>query len=190
MIRSRAPGTTGPPDYARPDGFGRADGGRRVILLVPLLMLVLAGAACALLGHGAGRIADWFVRRAQLPTALLGFAALAGAVTAAVYAWGLLHVGGAILEAEDGGADSSPIVPCRADERAAQVVDYTVSFVPLDFVCETGDGNSYRAGEVPGYVAPAALGSALAAAGLAMASGYVSEVRLRAAARAGGSVRP
>lgn len=153
-------------------------------------MLVFAGAACALLGYGGGRVADWFVRRAQLPAALLGFAALAGAVAAALYAWGLLHVGGAILEAEDGGADSSPIVPCRADARAARVVDYSASFLPLDFVCETDDGDSYRAGEVPGYVSPAAVGFALAAAGLAVASGYVSEMRLRAAARAGGGVRP
>ncbi|MFF7054774.1 hypothetical protein ACFY94_41135 [Streptomyces griseorubiginosus] len=160
-----------------------------MVLLVPLLMLVLAGAACALLGYGGGRIADWFVRRAELPAALLGFAALAGAATAALYAWGLLHVGGAVLEAEDGGADSSPILPCRDDERAAHVVDYSVSFLPPDFVCETDDGG-YRAGEVPGYVTPAALGLALAAAGLAVASGYVSEVRLRAAARAGGGVRP
>ena len=72
-----------------------------MILLVPLLVLVLAGVPCTLLGYGGGRVADWFVRRAQLPAALLGFAALAGAVTAALYAWGLLHVGGAILEAED-----------------------------------------------------------------------------------------
>ena len=66
----------------------------------------------------------------------------------------------------------------------------SVSVLPLDFVCETDDGDSYRAGEVPGYVTPAALGLALAAAGLAVASGYVSEARLRAAARSGGGVRP
>ncbi len=161
-----------------------------MFFLVPLFVLVLGGVACGLLGFGGGRVADWFVRRAELPAALLGFAALAGAATAALYAWGLLYVGGAVLEAEDGGADSSPILPCRADERAAHVVDYSVSFLPLDFVCETGDGDSYRAGEVPGYVTPAAIGFALAAAGLAVASGYVSEARLRAAARAGGGVRP
>lgn len=80
----------------------------------------------------------------------------------AAYVWGLLHVGGAVLEVEDDGVGSSPILAGRDDEPAAHAVDVT----------------------------PAALGLALAAAGLAVASGYVSEVRLRAAACAGGGVRP
>ena len=158
-----------------------------MFFLVPLLILVLVGTACALVGYGGGRTADWCVGRVELPVALRGFAALAGAVAAAVYAWGLLYVGGAVLEAEDGGASSSPILPCRVDERAVHVNDYSVSFLPLDFVCETNDGGSYRTEEVPGYVTPAAVGLALAAAGLAVSSGYVSELRLRAAAREGGT---
>ncbi|MFE2216416.1 hypothetical protein ACFW93_31310 [Streptomyces canus] len=156
-----------------------------MFFLIPLLILILAVTAFALLGYGGGRIADWLAHRAELPTALRGFAALAGAVAAAVYAWGLLYVAGAVLEAEDGGADSSPIRPCRADARAVHVIDYSVGFLPLSFVCETSDGGSYPADEVPAYVTPAAVGLAVAAAGCAIASGYVAELRLRAGAREG-----
>lgn len=44
----------------------------------------------------------------------------------------------------------------------AHVVDYTVSYVPLGFVCETTGGGGYDSGSVPGYVNPAALGFGLA----------------------------
>lgn len=161
-----------------------------MFILVPLLILGLAGGACALLGYGGGRVADWGVRRVGAATGLRGVAGLAGAVAAGVYAWGLVYVGGAVLEAEDGGAGSSPIRPCRGDDRAVHVDDYSVSFVPLDFVCETNDGGGYGTGEVPGYVTPTAVGFALAAAGCAVAAGYAAELRLRAAAREGGGVRP
>ncbi|MFK4104537.1 hypothetical protein ACI2L1_31570 [Streptomyces sp. NPDC019531] len=156
-----------------------------MFLLVPLLILVLVVTACGFLGYGGGRTADWLARRAQLPTALRGFAALAGAMAALVYTWGLLYVVGAILEAEDGGTSSSPIMPCRTDARAVHVVDYSVSFLPLSFVCETNDGGSYPADEVPGYVTPVAVGLALAAAGCAVSSAYVTELRARAAVRKG-----
>ena len=102
----------------------------------------------------------------------LAFAA--GLAAFALYLWGLLYVLGAILQAEDGGADSSPVLPCRttngqiggpADPRAAQVVDYSVDFVPLGFVCETTGGGSYVTNTVPGYVNPAVYGLVLAALG-------------------------
>ncbi|WP_244187920.1 hypothetical protein [Streptomyces regalis] len=107
----------------------------------------------------------------------------------ALYAWGLLAVSGAVLEAEDGGTDSSPPRPCRtADwwerhQQGSEIVDYKVTYVPLGFVCETSDGGSYDSGDVPGYVNPAVLGLALTAAGGAIGAGYASELRARAEIR-------
>ncbi|WP_329258721.1 hypothetical protein OG223_37920 [Streptomyces sp. NBC_01478] len=97
-----------------------------------------------------------------------------GLAAFALYLWGLLCVLGAIVQAEDGGADSSPILPCRTtngqeggpeDPRAAQVVDYSVDFAPLRFVCETTGGGGYVTDTVPGYVNPAVFGLVLAALG-------------------------
>jgi len=101
-------------------------------------------------------------------------ATVAGLAAFALYLWGLLHVLGALVQAEDGGADSSPILPCRTtngqedgpeDPRAAQVVDYSVNFVPLRFVCETTGGGSYVTDTVPGYVNPALFGLVSASLG-------------------------
>lgn len=97
-------------------------------------------------------------------------AIVAGLAAFALYLWGLLHVLGALLEAEDGGTDSSPLRPCRTtgwqyDKKAQSVTDYSVDFVPLRFVCETSDGGSYVADTVPGYVNPAVFGLVLAALG-------------------------
>ena len=60
-------------------------------------------------------------------------ALLAGAGAVSFYAWGMLHVLGAVLEAEGGGAGGSPLGPCReAGERnASQVIGYEVSYVWL-----------------------------------------------------------
>ncbi|MFJ4198159.1 hypothetical protein ACIP2Y_00765 [Streptomyces sviceus] len=118
---------------------------------------------------------------------LRGTAALAGAGAAAVYAWGLLHLVGAVLEAEDGGMGSSPLPPCRGNEQAAHVIDYSVNYVPLSFDCETTGGGSYTAEVIPAYVNPVAVGLALAAVGCVVSSAYVSELRLRAEAREGGA---
>ncbi|MER6208189.1 hypothetical protein [Streptomyces sp. NPDC001642] len=98
----------------------------------------------------------------------------AGLAAFALYLWGLLHVLGALIQAEDGGANSSPILPCRTtngeeggpvDPRALDVVDYSVDFVPLRFVCEQTGGGSYATGTVPGYVNPAVGALTLAALG-------------------------
>ncbi|WP_404956536.1 hypothetical protein [Streptomyces sp. 147326] len=70
-----------------------------------------------------------------------------------------------MVEAEDGGASSSPLLPCRTpgqEERASKVVGYTVDYVPLRFVRETTGGGRYAAESVPGYVNPAVAGFALA----------------------------
>jgi hypothetical protein len=117
---------------------------------------------------------------------LRGFATLAGLVALAMYTWGLLHLAGAILDAEDGGTGSAPIPPCRGNEQVVHVIDYSVSYFPLSFDCEMKGGGSYAAEAIPGYVNPVAVGSALAAVGCAVASAYAAELRLRAAAREGG----
>jgi hypothetical protein len=150
-----------------------------------LFFVIAAITAVALTGHGFGRLADRGVRRSGLPVILRGVAALTGAAAFAVYAFGLLGVIGAIMTAQDGGTDSAPPQSCRTagwwerHEQGIEIVDWSVSYVPLGFVCETSDGGSYDNGDVPGYVNPAALGLALVAAGCAVGSGYATELRAR-----------
>ncbi|MEU3250011.1 hypothetical protein [Streptomyces sp. NPDC006997] len=125
--------------------------------------------------------------------ALKRVAVCAGVGAVLVYLWGLLYVGGAVLDAEDGGADSAPIRPCREgdgpigpSDRSFHVVDYSVSFLPLGFECETTDGGSYDGDEVPSYVNPAVAVLGLAGVGSAVAAGYRTELRARGEARARG----
>ncbi|MFJ7078117.1 hypothetical protein [Streptomyces sp. NPDC098781] len=164
-------------------------------MLLPLLLLVVVAviAAVGLAGYGGRTLADRHDRRTGVPGALRGLAALAGAGAFALYAWGLLAVCGAVMAAEDGGTDSSPARSCRTagwwerHQRGIEIVDHSVTYVPLGFVCETSDGGSYDTGDVPGYVNPAVLVLALSAAGCAIGAGYVSELRARAEFRAGGA---
>jgi hypothetical protein len=116
---------------------------------------------------------------------LRGTAVLAGSGAVAAYVWGLLHLAGAVLEAEDGGTNSAPIPPCRGNDQAVHVIDYAVGYLPLSFDCEMKDGGSYTAEVIPAYVNPAAVGLALAAVGCAVSAGWVSELRLRAEVRKG-----
>jgi len=140
--------------------------------LCATLVLVVHGVVTLLrigLGRTGGRVA-W--------VSLL--AVFLAAAASGMYTWGLLHVGGAVMEAEDGGTDSSPLRPCRTPgqpHRAEKVVDYSVGFVPLRFVCERDDGGSYVADSVPGYVNPALLGLTLATA--ACAGGAALDARRR-----------
>jgi hypothetical protein len=157
-----------------------------VFLLILLFVVVAVIVAVGLCGYGGRTLSDHGLRRASAPVVLRGLAALAGAGACALYAWGLLAVCGAVMEAEDGGTDSSPPRSCRTagwEERHQQgieIVGHKVTYLPLGFVCETSDGGSYDTGDVPGYVNPAVLCLALAAAGGAIGSGYVSELRARA----------
>lgn len=116
-------------------------------------------------------------------------AAVAGGAAALLYAWGLVCVGFAVMEAEDGGTGSAPLRPCRTDappELSGRIVDYAASYLPLGFRCETADGDGYDSADVPGYVNPGVAVLALTAAASAVAAGCATELRARAAARNGG----
>lgn len=158
------------------------------------LLLVPAGLLCvlALAGYGLGTLGRSGVRGAGRGVRLKCGAALLGACAAAMYTWGLMHVAGAVIEAEDGGTGSAPLRPCSSpgpDERALQVTGYRVEYVPLSFVCETKDGGSYAAASVPGYVNPAAVGFALGAVVCAGAAAVELERRAREAQAAQHPVR-
>ncbi|MGW6918339.1 hypothetical protein ACWGB8_31675 [Kitasatospora sp. NPDC054939] len=119
-----------------------------IVLLAGLVAVpVLAG--LGLTGLVRGRRAGGRADR------LRGVSLLSAAGAAAVYGWGGLHLLGAVLAAEDGGAGSSPLVPCREGgiERAARVVDYDVSYLPLRFTCVRSTGGGYAVA-LPGYVNP------------------------------------
>jgi hypothetical protein len=147
-----------------------------------LLLLIPAGLVVpfAFAGYGFGTLGRVGLRHADRQVWLRSLAALLGAGAAALYAWGLLGVGGAVLDAEDGGTDSAPLRPCRTPgqwERALHVVDYTVDYVPLRFVCVTKDGGSYAAEAVPGYVNPGVVGFALAGVVCAGTAAFASQRR-------------
>jgi len=145
-----------------------------------LLLLVCALAVFGFLGYGGQTFAGG-LRRQSLPEVLRGGAAIAAAVAAGAYAWGLLGVTGALVEVHDGGAGSAPVQACRMPGQQAdgQVTGYHVDWLPLGFVCETSDGGSHGSGDVPAYVTPLVLGSGLAAAAGAVCSAYVVEARAR-----------
>nr|WP_202437167.1 hypothetical protein [Streptomyces sp. SID5910] len=150
-----------------------------------LVVVIAVVSTVALTGHGASVLA---ARRSRGPGAappLHALAAFAAAAALATYAWGVLHVTGAVM-ASDGGAGSAPAPPCRMpgyEERALHVVDQSVSFLPLGFVCETTDGGDYTSDDVPAWVNPTAAVLALTGAGSAIAAGYATELRNRARRR-------
>jgi len=112
------------------------------------LILIICGVAAAI---RYGRHS-----RAEL---LRAGAILALGVAVGVYTWGMGHVLLAVMNAEDGGTGSSPLLPCRgeaAPEMVSQVVDYRVGWVPLRFQCLLSDGRSYTTSAVPWYVNPVA----------------------------------
>ncbi|MFD8422837.1 hypothetical protein [Streptomyces sp. NPDC059466] len=155
--------------------------------MVLLLLLLLPGglvACVALTGYGLRRLARPGTGGADGAGRLRGPAALVGAAAVALYVWGLLHVAGAVLAAEDGGTDSAPIRPCRTPgwqewARDPGITGYTVSYLPLRFVCETGDGGRYASGHVPRYVNPAFFCLAATAVALTGAAALDTERRAR-----------
>jgi hypothetical protein len=158
-----------------------------MVFLLALLIPVGLVISLAAVGYGCSTLGRAGVRRTGRNAWLRCLAAFLGAGAAAVYTWGLVVVGFAVLDAEDGGTDSSPLRPCRVPgdpERAWNVDDYTVGYVPLRFVCVNEDGSSYIPGAVPGYVNPAAWGFGLAAAVCAVAATRGSQRHLRKGAAA------
>lgn len=140
------------------------------LLLCLLAVLVAVVSGVVFLGRGLARV--W---RGGLARSLRGLAYVVAAGAAVMYAWGMLYVAGAALEADDGGADSSPIRPCRTgvQERDYWIDDYHVWWVPVRFVCHRSDGSTYDR-EVPGYVNPALAGLAGSAVALAVSALAVS----------------
>ncbi|RAN98090.1 hypothetical protein GAR05_03223 [Micromonospora saelicesensis] len=126
------------------------------MLFLGLLLAALGGAATAaiLTVRGLGAV----LRKGERSRSgwLRAAALLAGAGAVAMYAWGLLHLGYAVMRAEDGGAGSFPIEPCRegGSQLASQVDGYGVSYVPLRFECHLSGGGTYVTSSVPGYVNP------------------------------------
>ncbi|MDG9728494.1 hypothetical protein [Streptomyces sp. DH41] len=164
-----------------------------------LLLLVLVGVVTAvvLVRHGdtyargaPGGAAPAPAAAAPAPArpgaGLRVLAGCAGAGAAVLYIWGALCVAGAVMEAEDGGTGSAPLRPCRTSEHpelSGRIVDYSVSYLPLRFDCETADGDGYASDDVPGYVNSGVAVLALTAAGSAVAAGYATELRARARRR-------
>ncbi|MGP2440247.1 hypothetical protein [Streptomyces sp. JW3] len=104
---------------------------------------------------------------------LRALARTTGAAAAVLYLWGLLGLGLAVLTADDSGADSAPLLPCRTpglEARWERVVDYAVSFLPLRFRCVTTDGADCTTDAVPGYVNPGVTALALACGAGAVAA--------------------
>ncbi|MBM7490592.1 hypothetical protein JOD64_001814 [Micromonospora luteifusca] len=128
------------------------------MLFLVLLLAALAGAATATVLTVRGIRAAFRRGERDRPGWLRTVALLAGAGTVAMYAWGLLHLGYAVLRAEDGGAGSFPIEPCReaGPQRASQVDGYEVSYLPIRFECRVSGGGTYVTSSVPGYVNPSA----------------------------------
>ncbi|MFD5005680.1 hypothetical protein ACFWMV_22545 [Streptomyces mutabilis] len=164
--------------------------------MILLLLVLVAVVTAVLLGRGTGT----YPRARTAPAAPVPAprkpgapfrvaAGAAGWAAALLYLWGLMCVGFAAMEAEDGGTDSSPLRPCRTGvppELSGRVIDYDVSYLPLRFSCETVDGEAYDSADVPGYVNPGVAVLALTAVASAVAAGYATELRARAAARDGG----
>jgi hypothetical protein len=160
-------------------------------MLIALGVVVALVAACALTHYGFVALAHLGVGKARRRGVLWGFAVFTGVALVVLYAWGLLYVAGGVLEAEDGGADSSPFRPCRTSGwEARDIVDYRVEYLPIAFVCETSDGESYVTEEVPAYVNPALLGLAMTAVGFGVAIALDSERRARAEHRKAARPRP
>ncbi|MEU8155844.1 hypothetical protein AB0B94_19465 [Micromonospora sp. NPDC048986] len=134
------------------------------MLFLGLLLAALGGAVMAtvLTVRGFRAMFRKSERSGRLRTAAL----LLGAGAVAVYAWGLLHLGYAVMQAEDGGAGSAPVGPCRqaGPQVASLVVGYDVSLLPLHFECRLSGGGAYVTSSVPGYVTPATVGLGLVAA--------------------------
>lgn len=135
-----------------------------IMLFLGLLLSALGGAVIATALTVSGFRA--MVRKNERSGRLRAAALLVGAGAVALYAWGLLHLAYAVMQAEDGGAGSAPVGPCReaGPQVASLVVGYDVSFLPIHFECRLSGGGSYVTSSVPGYVNQGTAGLGLVAA--------------------------
>ncbi|MFH9492747.1 hypothetical protein ACH4LZ_25585 [Streptomyces halstedii] len=152
-----------------------------LLFLIPLCIIMLFGLA----GYGFGSLGRVGIGQASRALRLRSGAASLGAITVALYTWGLLHLAGAVIGADGTGASGSPRPSCRTADQDlwSTVVDSRVDYLPLRFVCETSDGGSYVPDIVPGYIGPAAAAFGLSATVCAAAAAVESERRAR---RSGG----
>jgi hypothetical protein len=137
-----------------------------MLYVLPVLLLAAPVTFLGLLGYAFGRAGAWRTG----PAVMRSLAALLAAAAVCCYGLGLLGLAATALDAEDGGADSAPLIPCRVPgepHRADHVTGYTVRYVPLRFVCQTSDGHDYAAPGLPGWLTTSAAGLALASAALA-----------------------
>ncbi|GAA2261133.1 MULTISPECIES: hypothetical protein [Kitasatospora] len=150
-----------------------------------LLLIILAGGivAVGLICLGCATLTRRRTGHSSVGRTSHGLATLAGAAAAAVYVWGALHVVGPLMEAEGGGADSSPAPACvRAGgvDQAAHVDGYRIEYLPIRLVCHLDKGGgSFTADSAPGYVAPAVLGLGLTAVALPILTAFAAEYRSR-----------
>ncbi|MCP9945960.1 hypothetical protein LUX12_16035 [Streptomyces somaliensis] len=124
---------------------------------LPLLLGTVAAAVTAfgLVGYGLPTIG-----RGGPGAVARGGAALAGALAASVYAWGL----GSLFLDESGTAQA-----CQDANPSlyGQVSDYSVSYLPPALDCRLASGGSYAAA-VPGFLTPVMTGCVVIAVTLAL----------------------
>ncbi|WP_190232987.1 hypothetical protein [Streptomyces avicenniae] len=152
--------------------------------MLPLLLtLCLLAAVPVLAWRGVRALLRRDGERPRSVSLLRGLATLVGALTVALYAWGMLNGWLSDATASSGGTDSSPPQECRTEgwQDRPEITGHHLDYVPLRFVCTRADGSSYATDDVPAYVNPAVFGAALTTAALFVAAGVESERRERAA---------
>jgi hypothetical protein len=153
------------------------------VLALFLFLGFLGGMIIALVLIFCGIVLGALRGRHSRSLRLQAVALVAAAAAIGMYAWGLGSVGSAVLQAEDGGTDSSPLIPCRGEadaETVARVTGYQVGFMPPRFECSLSGGGSYTTSSVPTYLNPATVALSL----MAFAFGVLSlTVRQRQSSR-------
>lgn len=115
-----------------------------------ILLSILAVAVAAVPTLGGYGVAVLVRGRRRRDRVLRGLAAVAAAVTIAVYSWGAL----AMLQDETAATEACQ--QAVGPTHAGDVAGYEISFVPLRFGCRVDGVGTYEA-FVPGFVNPTAL---------------------------------
>lgn len=148
-----------------------------MVSVIVLLLGILAGLVITPVLFVRGLVLGVSRKRRSPGVRWKAAALLAGAAAIGIYLWGMLQVFSDVMYAEDGGADSSPLLPCRSAgmAKAIHVVDYGIDFVPLRFECRLNGGGSYATSSVPAYITPAAAVLGLAGVGLRVRYAVVAD---------------